>query len=293
MEIYKIQRRWERWSFENDNIFRGLAAQITHRLFLFKPCNAVCIVVCSFCTIPLPLPQRLTHYDGLADVSDGEVQHLLLRPLASPSPPRHCCRRPCHHCRDSTLFFDIGSGRIFNHRFVQSLTVIQYVNLSILSLISVIMDVSLTLKLSHILKHFHSREYCWQFIFDFAFQMLAAISLHLDEISRTGLVHSASGGANVVEGGVGRMKHLRGKRKRLQQFLDQSVRRERREEEEEERDNSWSRRVKKIGALFSWQTEVAKPRTIIPRVGWRKSLSIICQNNAMHMFFEVFQFFFA
>ena len=83
--------------------------------------------------------------------------------------------------------------------------------------------------------------------------MLAAISLHLDEISRTGLVHSASGGATVVEGGVGRMKHLRGKRKRLQQFLDQSVRRERREEEKEERDNSWSRRVKKIGlgALFS------------------------------------------
>ena len=87
--------------------------------------------------------------------------------------------------------------------------------------------------------------------------MLAAISLHLDEISRTGLVHSASGGANVVEGGVGRMKHLRGKRKRLQQFLDQSVKRERREEEEKEekevkeRDNSWSRKVKKIGALFS------------------------------------------
>ena len=38
----------------------------------------------------------------------------------------------------------------------------------------------------------------------------------------------------MVEGGVGRMKHLRGKRKRLQQFLDQSVRRERREEEEKE-----------------------------------------------------------
>ena len=117
---YKIQRKGERWSFENDNLFHGLAAQITHSLFLFKPCNAVCIVVCSFCTIPLPLPQRLTHYDGLADVSDGEVQHLLLRPLASSSPPRHCCRRPCHHCRDSTLFFDIGSGRIFNHRFVES-----------------------------------------------------------------------------------------------------------------------------------------------------------------------------
>ena len=84
--------------------------------------------------------------------------------------------------------------------------------------------------------------------------MLAAISLHLDEISRSSLSQGGAGGANIVEGGVGRMKHLRGKRKRLQQFLDQSVRRERREEEEEkERDNSWSRRVKKIGlgALFS------------------------------------------
>ena len=260
---YKIQRKGERWSFENDNLFHGLAAQITHSLFLFK----LCIVVCSFCTIPLPLPQRLTHYDGLADVSDGEVQHLLLRPLASPSPPRHCCRRPCHHCRNSTLFFDIGSGRIFNHRFVESLTVIQYVNLSILSLISVIMDVSLTLKLSHILKHFHSREYCSQFIFDFAFQMLAAISLHLDEISRSSLSQGGAGGANIVEGGVGRMKHLRGKRKRLQQFLEESVRRERREkeEEEEERDISWSRKVKKIGldALFSWHTDVVKPKTMI------------------------------
>ena len=53
------------------------------------------------------------------------------------------------------------------------------------------------------------------------------------------------------------MKHLRGKRKRLQQFLEESVRRERREEEEEEeeeqREISWSRKVKKIGldALFS------------------------------------------
>ena len=64
----------------------------------------------------------------------------------------------------------------------------------------------------------------------------------------------------MVEGGVGRMKHLRGKRKRLQQFLEESVRRERREEEEEEeekeeeqRDISWSRKMKKIGldALFS------------------------------------------
>ena len=62
----------------------------------------------------------------------------------------------------------------------------------------------------------------------------------------------------MVEGGVGRMKHLRGKRKRLQQFLEESVRRERREEEEEEKEEeqrhiSWSRKVKKIGldALFS------------------------------------------
>ena len=56
----------------------------------------------------------------------------------------------------------------------------------------------------------------------------------------------------MVEGGVGRMKHLRGKRKRLQQFLEESVRRERREEEEQ-RHISWSRKVKKIGldALFS------------------------------------------
>ena len=48
------------------------------------------------------------------------------------------------------------------------------------------------------------------------------------------------------------MKHLRGKRKRLRQFLEESVRRERREEEEEG-DLSWSRKVKKIGldALFS------------------------------------------
>ena len=86
--------------------------------------------------------------------------------------------------------------------------------------------------------------------------MLAAISLHLDEISRSGL-RGADGGTNMVEGGkVGRMKHLRGKRKRLQQFLEESVRRERREEEEEEeeeKDISWSRKVKKIGldALFS------------------------------------------
>ena len=84
--------------------------------------------------------------------------------------------------------------------------------------------------------------------------MLAAISLHLDEISRSGL-RGADGGTNIVEGGkVGRMKHLRGKRKRLQQFLEESVRRERREEEEEEdKDISWSRKVKKIGldALFS------------------------------------------
>ena len=86
--------------------------------------------------------------------------------------------------------------------------------------------------------------------------MLAAISLHLDEISRSGLSR-ADGGTNIVEGGkVGRMKHLRGKRKRLQQFLEESVRRERREEEEEEeeeKDISWSRKVKKIGldALFS------------------------------------------
>ena len=59
----------------------------------------------------------------------------------------------------------------------------------------------------------------------------------------------------MVEGGlvVGRMKHLRGKRKRLRQFLEESVRRERREEEEEKGDVSWSRKVKKIGldALFS------------------------------------------
>ena len=91
--------------------------------------------------------------------------------------------------------------------------------------------------------------------FDSAFQMLATISLHLDEISRSGLSR-ADGGTNIVEGGrVGRMKHLRGKRKRLQQFLEESVRRERREEEEEEEeeDISWSRKVKKIGldALFS------------------------------------------
>ena len=85
--------------------------------------------------------------------------------------------------------------------------------------------------------------------------MLAAISLHLDEISRSSLSQGGAGGANIVEGGVGRMKHLRGKRKRLQQFLEESVRRERREkeEEEEESDISWSRKVKKIGldALFS------------------------------------------
>ena len=86
--------------------------------------------------------------------------------------------------------------------------------------------------------------------------MLAAISLHLDEISRSGLRGGADGGTNMVEGGkVGRMKHLRGKRKRLQQFLEESVRRERREEEEEEEEEgiSWSRKVKKIGldALFS------------------------------------------
>ena len=86
--------------------------------------------------------------------------------------------------------------------------------------------------------------------------MLAAISLHLDEISRSSLSQDGAGGPNnFVEGGVGRMKHLRGKRKRLQQFLEESVRRERREEEEEkeERDISWSRKVKKIGldALFS------------------------------------------
>ena len=85
--------------------------------------------------------------------------------------------------------------------------------------------------------------------------MLAAISLHLDEISRSSLNQGGAGGVNIVEGGVGRMKHLRGKRKRLQQFLEESVRRERREEEEEkeERDISWSRKVKKIGldALFS------------------------------------------
>ena len=58
----------------------------------------------------------------------------------------------------------------------------------------------------------------------------------------------------MVEGGVGRMKHLRGKRKRLQQFLEESVRREEEvEKEEEQRDISWSRKVKKIGldALFS------------------------------------------
>ena len=88
--------------------------------------------------------------------------------------------------------------------------------------------------------------------FDSAFQMLAAISLHLDEISRSGLRGGADGGTNMVEGGkVGRMKHLRGKRKRLQQFLEESVRRERREEED--KDISWSRKVKKIGldALFS------------------------------------------
>lgn len=85
-------------------------------------------------------------------------------------------------------------------------------------------------------------------------QMLAAISLHLDEISRSSLNQGGAGGVNIVEGGVGRMKHLRGKRKRLQQFLEESMRRERREEEEkEERDISWSRKVKKIGldALFS------------------------------------------
>ena len=84
--------------------------------------------------------------------------------------------------------------------------------------------------------------------------MLAAISLHLDEISRS---PGSDGPPGLVEGGlvVGRMKHLRGKRKRLRQFLEESVRRERRkeEEEEEEGDVSWSRKVKKIGfdALFS------------------------------------------
>ena len=83
--------------------------------------------------------------------------------------------------------------------------------------------------------------------------MLAAISLHLDEISRS---PGSDGTPGMVEGGlvVGRMKHLRGKRKRLRQFLEESVRRERRkEEEEEEGDVSWSRKVKKIGldALFS------------------------------------------
>ena len=81
--------------------------------------------------------------------------------------------------------------------------------------------------------------------------MLAAISLHLDEISRS---PGSDGTPGMVEGGlaVGRMKHLRGKRKRLRQFLEESVRRERREEEEEG-DVSWSRKVKKIGldALFS------------------------------------------
>ena len=81
--------------------------------------------------------------------------------------------------------------------------------------------------------------------------MLAAISLHLDEISRS---PGSDGTPGMVEGGlvVGRMKHLRGKRKRLRQFLEESVRRERREEEEGE-DVSWSRKVKKIGldALFS------------------------------------------
>ena len=88
--------------------------------------------------------------------------------------------------------------------------------------------------------------------------MLAAISLHLDEISRSSFSQGGAGGTKIVEGGVGRMKHLRGKRKRLQQFLEESVRRERREEEEEQekeehRDISWSRKVKKIGldALFS------------------------------------------
>ena len=90
-----------------------------------------------------------------------------------------------------------------------------------------------------------------QFHFDSAFQMLAAISLHLDEISRS---PGSDGTPGMVEGGlvVGRMKHLRGKRKRLRQFLEESVRRERREEEEEG-DVSWSRKVKKIGldALFS------------------------------------------
>ena len=82
--------------------------------------------------------------------------------------------------------------------------------------------------------------------------MLAAISLHLDEISRSS---GSEGTPGMVEGGlvVGRMKHLRGKRKRLRQFLEESVRRERREEEEEKGDVSWSRKVKKIGldALFS------------------------------------------
>ena len=82
--------------------------------------------------------------------------------------------------------------------------------------------------------------------------MLAAISLHLDEISRS---PGSDGPPGLVEGGlvVGRMKHLRGKRKRLRQFLEESVRRERREEEEEKGDVSWSRKVKKIGldALFS------------------------------------------
>ena len=83
--------------------------------------------------------------------------------------------------------------------------------------------------------------------------MLAAISLHLDEISRS---PGSDGTPGMVEGGlvVGRMKHLRGKRKRLRQFLEESVRRERREEEEKEEGYvSWSRKVKKIGldALFS------------------------------------------
>ena len=82
--------------------------------------------------------------------------------------------------------------------------------------------------------------------------MLAAISLHLDEISRS---PGSDGTPGMVQGGlvVGRMKHLRGKRKRLRQFLEESVRRERREEEEEKGDVSWSRKVKKIGldALFS------------------------------------------
>ena len=86
-------------------------------------------------------------------------------------------------------------------------------------------DLSLALKLSHVVLHFSRNSN-----FDSAFQMLAAISLHVDEISRGGLSSGAGGGLNTVEGGrVGRMKHLRGKRKR-------SRRREEEEEEEEEED---------------------------------------------------------